>query len=70
MHIAGTKTNKINKAEIQPGAIQLADNLGTIYLVDRVFMTNAEVSEAIKVHSQKNPNSGFGFLGVPPPPNA
>ncbi len=68
--MAGTKTNRINGAEILPGAIQLANNLGTIYFVDRVFMTGEEVDEAIRAHSVKNPNSGFGLFGVPPPPDA
>ncbi|XP_046652608.1 uncharacterized protein LOC124343336 [Daphnia pulicaria] len=67
---ADTKTNRINNAEIQPGAIQLSNNLGTVYFVDRVFMTGEEVGEAIRAHSVKNPNSGFGLFGVPPPPDA
>ena len=32
-------------------------------------MTGDEVSEAIRAHSQKHPNSGFGFFGLPPRPD-
>ncbi|KAK4023075.1 hypothetical protein OUZ56_008509 [Daphnia magna] len=59
----GTQFNVINKAEIQPGAIQLPNNIGTIYTVDRVFMTGEEVSQAISAHFERNPNTGFPFLG-------
>ncbi|XP_057377639.1 uncharacterized protein LOC130699319 [Daphnia carinata] len=59
----GTQVNVINKAEIQPGAIQLPDNIGTIYTVDRVFMTGEEVGQAISAHFERNPNTGFGFFG-------
>lgn len=59
----GTQFNVINKAEIQPGAIQLPNNIGTIYTVDRVFMTGEEVSQAISAHFERNPNTGFPFFG-------
>ncbi|KAI9555401.1 hypothetical protein GHT06_017916 [Daphnia sinensis] len=58
-----TQANVINEAEIQPGAIQLPDNIGTIYTVNRVFMTGEEVSQAISAHFERNPNTGFPFFG-------
>lgn len=54
----------IDNAEIQQGAIVLLQNLGNVYLVERVFMTGDEVSNAISAHFQNNPNTAL-CLGRP-----
>jgi hypothetical protein len=48
----------------------LANNLGIVHVVDAVFMTNDEMWEAINAYNAKNPNTGFGLFGVPPPPES
>ncbi|KAI9556895.1 hypothetical protein GHT06_016689 [Daphnia sinensis] len=54
-------TNLINEAEIQPVAIPLAHDFGTVYVINRVFMDGDEVSEVLRKH----PSPGFGFFGLP-----
>lgn len=56
-----TQASLINKAEILPGAIQLPNNIGTVYTVDQVFIEGDEVSQAIKEHFNRNPNTGPFF---------
>ncbi|EFX90097.1 hypothetical protein DAPPUDRAFT_232528 [Daphnia pulex] len=69
--IADTKINRINNEEILPGAIQLANNLGIVHVVDGVFMTHDEMSEAIYAYNAKNPNTGYGHLvGSASPPES
>lgn len=55
-------TLMINDAEIGEDSFSLANNLGTVYIVERVFMSGDEVSEVLS----KNPRPGLGLFQLPP----
>lgn len=54
-------TNLINDAEIEPVAIPLAQDFGTVYVINRVFMDGNEVDSVLSKH----PSPGYGFFGLP-----
>ena len=45
---------KISDAEIQKDSIPLANDIGVVYVIDRVFMTDDEVYQVL----EKNPRPG------------
>lgn len=59
-----TRAKTIKDAQIQPEAIQLSQDFGVVYLVDRVFMDGDEVHNAISEHFKRNPNTAL-CLGLP-----
>ena len=62
--ILDTRSKLIKDAKIQPEAIQLSQNFGVVYFVDRVFMDGDEVHNAISEHFKRNPNTAL-CLGLP-----
>ena len=64
-----TRTKVIRDAQIQPESVQLPQNFGVVYFVDRVFMDGEEVNTAITDHFKRHPNTAL-CLGLPCSPEA
>jgi hypothetical protein len=64
-----TRSKVIRDAQIQPESVQLPQNFGVVYFVDRVFMNGEEVNTAISDHFKRHPNTAL-CLGLPCSPEA
>ena len=58
----------IKDAQIQPETIELPQNFGVVYFVDRVFMNGEEVNTAISEHFKRHPGTAL-CLGLPCTPD-